>query len=123
MDYSKFPSIITKSSELVLGLVYYHVYGHVRGNDPVKEEVITEPYIRDYGIKWFDYRSDVVSKNGRACGDCGLDGVNYNHNRMFKELDDALAFIEECEKEGIRKDYRLTQEEQEDWDRFIDDPW
>lgn len=106
MDYSKFPSMITKSSELVLGLVYFHVYGHMIGEEPRQEEIIREPFAGD-GLcskyEFFEYRSNKINRARRACGDNGLDGANYNHNRMFKELNDANAFIQACKDEGIQR--------------------
>jgi len=101
MDYSKFPSMITKSSELVLGLVYYHVYGHILGVNMSQEEVIREPYKDEYNNLCFDYRANRINRSTRHCLDCGLDGANYNHNRIFKDASDAGAFIKACVKESI----------------------
>ena len=97
MDYNQFPSLIKSSDELVLGLEYFHVYGGNSIWTPRKEIVIREPYRDGLGSLIFEYETrDYVCE--RHCYDCGLDGANYNMNRMFTNEADAKAYAEVCEE-------------------------
>ena len=105
MNYNNFPSLIKSRSELTLGLVVFHVYGHLEGYEPTAEKIIREPYQEDQ--TWcFDAHGNSRYCQQRCCGDVGLDGANHNHNRLFRDESDALAFIEACRKAGIRRPFR-----------------
>ena len=100
--------MITKSSELHTGLEYYHVYGHIDHSDPKLETVVERPskYV-DSGHIHFRYRDETHNYiNQRFADDCGLDGSNNNHNRIFYDIDSANRWIEECKTEGVRKPFR-----------------
>lgn len=98
--------MITKSSELYIGLVIYHVYGHLRG-EPSREVVTSLPAPkRPNGALYFSTK--VTSPRGRkhdshAVNDCGMDGMSYNHNRCFKTYDEAIAYDAKCTAEGVKE--------------------
>lgn len=98
--------MITKSSELFTGLEYYHVYGHVNCSDPEKETVVEKPSKYNLDSNYLSFKARNESSNyidERFCGDCGLDDVNHNNNRMFYDLESANQFILKCIREGVRQ--------------------
>ena len=99
VDYTQFPSLITSGSQLKLGTVVYHVYGHL-DKEPKEYTITREPFLWSHGLMAFGYRHKHYNMT-TCCGDCGLDGANHNHNRLFTDREDAMRFIEECEKKGV----------------------
>lgn len=120
---------LTHSSQLKKGMVVYHVYGHLPRR-PSREVVTREPYsmfsrgtiesvsnvlneqmpgppivLKEEKCHAFDVQPEGQPIRRRMIGDCGLDGANHNHNRLFFTLEAAHAFIDSCIAEGIRNPF------------------
>ncbi len=103
-------ALIRNSSELKVGMVVWHVYGHLKGSTPTPEEVLELNLKKPYGQHKY-FRTQVLNgprsygQDHHYYGDCGLDGVDHNRNRLFKTRVAAEQFLQYCteNKEGFHE--------------------
>lgn len=96
--------MLTRSDQIQAGMTLWHVYGHIPsagaecftvtaapariGHDSLPDALVF--YTNEHGM------------NRRFCNDCGLDGANYNHNRLFFDEASALDYLADCIKNKRR---------------------
>jgi hypothetical protein len=91
-----YPEMITSSSQLVIGMTLWHIHGHIRRDTPHEEVVVRLPYKVNGHSDCFDVVSIYGGRSHHFCGDVGLDGVNYNLNRLFTTKEAAADFHKNC---------------------------
>lgn len=96
---------IEYSHELKTGMVVYHVYGR-KSYHPTREVVVKAPYHFEMdGEVYFAF--DVKTEDGevrrRMVADCGLNGADYNYNRLFYSYEAGQAYIEQCIAKDIHR--------------------
>lgn len=97
----EFPSMLTDVNQIVVGLVVYHVYGHIPVNTPTKEIITSEIKKTEYGEYYFDVSFNEYSYC-HFIGDVGLKEHKHNTNRLFTDYDEAVAYHQYCKDLGYQ---------------------